>query len=43
MSMKFFDEDEEEDEKPAGHDPLISKMLKTRNILISGEINKDLA
>ena len=37
------DEDEgAEDEKKAA-DPLIIKMLKTRTILISGQINKDLA
>ena len=41
--MKIFDDDEEDDTKQSGHDPLINKMLKTRNILISGEINKDLA
>ena len=38
------DEDEEEEEtKQAVPDPLIIKMLKTRTILLSGEINKDLA
>lgn len=40
------DDDEEEDddeEGQAGADPLIAKMLKTRTILLSGEINKDLA
>jgi ATP-dependent Clp protease protease subunit len=36
------DEDETED-KGKGNDPLIAKMLKTRTILLSGEINKDLA
>ena len=35
------DEDEKEDAKQA--DPLLVKMLKTRTILLSGEINKDLA
>ncbi|GHV41839.1 ATP-dependent Clp protease proteolytic subunit 2 [Spirochaetia bacterium] len=41
------DEEEEEesaeDSKEAGADPLLSKMLKTRTILLSGEIKKDLA
>ena len=41
--MKFFDDDDEEDSKQPGPDPLIARMLKTRNILLSGEINKDLA
>jgi ATP-dependent Clp protease protease subunit len=41
-------EDEEDDEneeksKDSGADPLLGKMLKTRTILLSGEINKDLA
>jgi ATP-dependent Clp protease protease subunit len=42
-------EDEEEDEaeeknsKEGGADPLLNKMLKTRTILLSGEIKKDLA
>jgi ATP-dependent Clp protease protease subunit len=40
--------EEEEDEEEAksgnsGPDPLIQKMLKTRTILLSGEINKNLA
>jgi ATP-dependent Clp protease protease subunit len=37
------EEDEGDEEKQAGPDPLITKMLKTRTILLSGEINKDLA
>jgi ATP-dependent Clp protease protease subunit len=38
------DDDEAEDErKSAVIDPLVSKMLKTRTILLSGEINKDLS
>jgi ATP-dependent Clp protease protease subunit len=36
------DEDEEES-KSSGAGPLLSKMLKTRTILLSGEIKKDLA
>ncbi|MDR1324573.1 MAG: ATP-dependent Clp protease proteolytic subunit [Treponema sp.] len=37
------EEDEREEEKSAGADPLLSKMLKTRTILLSGEIKKELA
>jgi ATP-dependent Clp protease protease subunit len=37
------DEEEEKEEKSGGGDPLLSKMLKTRTILLSGEIKKDLA
>ena len=43
-----FDEEEEEEDKPdapegQGPDPLMMKMLKTRSILLSGEVNKQLA
>lgn len=31
------------DKKEAAMDPLLNKMLKTRTILLSGEVNKDLA
>lgn len=38
------DEDEEEkNKKPEGQDPLMEKFLKTRQIILSGEINKELA
>ena len=37
------DEEEETREKNPGSDFLVEKMLKTRNILISGEIRKELA
>jgi ATP-dependent Clp protease protease subunit len=37
------DEDAGEGGKEGGPDPLIHKMLKTRTILLSGEIKKDLA
>ncbi|GHT64815.1 ATP-dependent Clp protease proteolytic subunit 2 [Spirochaetia bacterium] len=37
------DEESEEDSKQALPDPLLNKMLKTRTILLSGEIKKDLA
>jgi ATP-dependent Clp protease protease subunit len=37
------DEDDEEDEEKKSSDPLIVKMLKTRTILLSGQVNKDLA
>ena len=37
------DNENEEETRHATSDPLIVKMLKTRTILLSGEINKDLA
>ncbi|MDR3138420.1 MAG: ATP-dependent Clp protease proteolytic subunit [Treponema sp.] len=37
------EEDEKEEEKQSGQDPLTQRMLKTRTILLSGEIKKDLA
>jgi len=37
------DEECEEKDSKAGPDPLLQKMLKTRTILLSGEINKELA
>jgi ATP-dependent Clp protease protease subunit len=37
------EEKAEEQEKEPGQDPLLNKMLKTRTILLSGEIKKDLA
>ena len=36
------DEEEEDNEEKKSVDPLIVKMLKTRTILLSGQINKDL-
>lgn len=36
-------EERDEDTKQANPDPLMHRMLKTRTILLSGEINKDLA
>jgi ATP-dependent Clp protease protease subunit len=44
--FRRFEEDDDEGEqkaKDSGTDLLLSKMLKTRTILLSGEINKDLA
>ncbi|GHT58209.1 ATP-dependent Clp protease proteolytic subunit 2 [Spirochaetia bacterium] len=46
LYIRNEDEEEEEsgeDSKQAGADPLLNKMLKTRTILLSGEIKKDLA
>jgi ATP-dependent Clp protease protease subunit len=48
MKYRADDEDEEEaqekeKEEEKGGDPLMSRMLKTRTILLSGEIKKDLA
>jgi ATP-dependent Clp protease protease subunit len=37
------EEDEDSKEEAKGGDPLLHKMLKTRTILLSGEIKKDLA
>jgi ATP-dependent Clp protease protease subunit len=37
------DEEEDGDSRQSGPDPLLVKMLKTRTILLSGEIKKDLA
>jgi ATP-dependent Clp protease protease subunit len=37
------EEDEKEDSKTSGMDPFLSKMLKTRTILLSGEIKKELS
>ena len=39
----YNNEEENESAKQAANDPLIAKMLKTRTILLSGEIDKDLA
>ncbi|ORC35346.1 ATP-dependent Clp protease proteolytic subunit [Marispirochaeta aestuarii] len=36
-------EDDNEQDKQKGPEPLIERMLKTRNILLSGEVNKELA
>jgi ATP-dependent Clp protease protease subunit len=37
------EEDAQDENKQEGADPLLAKMLKTRTILLSGEIKKDLA
>ena len=37
------DDEEKEEKKQEGQDPLLARMLKTRTILLSGEINKTLA
>jgi len=43
-NLEYDDEEDiEQDEKPVFPDVLAGKMLKTRTILISGEINKELA
>ena len=41
--MEEEEEREDEEAKQETHDPLITRMLKTRTIMLSGEINKDLA
>ena len=46
-SVRLGEEEQEEEQEPKdvreGPDPLLQKMLKTRTILLSGEIDKDLA
>lgn len=46
-SVHLGEEEQEEEKEPKeareGPDPLLQKMLKTRTILLSGEIDKDLA
>lgn len=37
------DDEEEDDDEKKSVDPLVVKMLKTRTILLSGQVNKDLA
>jgi ATP-dependent Clp protease protease subunit len=47
MEYPVIDQEEEDEEREKeegkGDDPLLSRMLKTRTILLSGEIKKDLA
>jgi ATP-dependent Clp protease protease subunit len=47
MNTRFLEDDEDDDDEKEGKvfisDPLAGKMLKTRTILISGTINKELA
>lgn len=39
-----FDDDDDDDEKPAkSSDALVERMLETRTILLSGQVNKELA
>jgi ATP-dependent Clp protease protease subunit len=41
--IRIHDDDDEHEAPEVWHDPLAGKMLKTRTILLSGEINKSLA
>lgn len=43
MNKTYLDEEKEETKKAAAPDALAEKFLKTRQILLSGEINKELA
>ena len=43
FGLNNYDEEEEDEKKQNGPDALFIKMLKTRTILLSGVINKDLA
>ncbi len=42
-NTRYQDEEEQEEEKKNEQPPFLDKMLKTRTVLISGEINKELA
>ena len=41
--IPVMEDDEEDEDEKKSVDPLIVKMLKTRTILLSGQVNKDLA
>lgn len=43
MNKIYFDEEEEKGKAPQMPDPFAEKFLKTRQVILSGEINKDLA
>lgn len=43
MSIRLDEEEQNQEQKEQNNPPLLDKMLKTRTILISGEINKELA
>ena len=43
MNIFCSENEEEEKKEKAGQDPLTEKFLKTRQILLSGEINEELA
>lgn len=43
MNSIFLNDEKEDEKKDKGPDALAEKFLKTRQILLSGEINKDLA
>jgi ATP-dependent Clp protease protease subunit len=43
VRLEDEEEEEEQESKESGPDPLVQKMLKTRTILLCGEIKKDLA
>lgn len=43
QNVPQFQNENDDDDKKQEHPPLLDKMLKTRTILISGEINKELA
>lgn len=43
INLRADDDDEDDEEKQQSPDVLMQKMLKTRTILLSGQINKELA
>lgn len=42
MNNTFVNEDEKKEKKAAGADSLMDKLLKTRQIVVSGEVNEEL-
>jgi ATP-dependent Clp protease protease subunit len=42
-NKRYFDDDDENKKKDAGPDPFASRLLKTRTIMLCGEINKELS
>jgi ATP-dependent Clp protease protease subunit len=42
-AIRFDGDDEKNQESGNGSDALMNKMMKTRSILLSGEVNKELA
>jgi len=43
VQQRYDDDDEEEDKAPKGPDALAEKLLETRTVLLSGQVNKELA
>lgn len=43
LDQRYDDDDDEEDKAPKGPDALAEKLLETRTVLLSGQVNKELA